>query len=140
MASNHRGDEQKQQQQQQQPANSDNSKDDHSIALVSSQLDSESLEQYKEMLKLGEEVSTLYRNIQNELSRPVIEATLPGCESDEHGVVVDYKPVMKKRVYHLNGAYLKGSNGLEHDFGTHIQIILNSHIYKSFGSFLFLRQ
>lgn len=70
------------------------------------QLDDESIEQYREMLKLGEEVSNLYKNIQNELSRPVVETM---TTSGSGGVVVDYKPVMKKRIYHLNGAYLKNA-------------------------------
>lgn len=88
------------------------------------QLDSESIEQYKEMLKLGEEVSNLYRNIQNELSRPVVETVDEDDESNQTtGVVVDYKPVMKKRVYHLNGAYLKNANNssCSHDTNNNVE-------------------
>lgn len=90
-------------------------------------LDSESIEQYKEMLKLGEEVSSLYKNIQNELSRPVLESV---SISGPPGVVVDYKPVMKKRVYHLNGAYLKNAD-TENDTGIVIFILI---------TFIFQRQ
>ena len=87
------------------------------------QLDSESIEQYKEMLKLGEEVSNLYRNIQNELSRPVVETSVDGDDESNQttGVVVDYKPVMKKRVYHLNGAYLKNANNSSCSHDTNVE-------------------
>lgn len=61
-------------------------------------MDAESVRQYKEMLKLGEEVSQLYQNIQNELNRPDDDAA--------NGTPPNYRPCMKKRIYHLNGAYL----------------------------------
>jgi len=52
-------------------------------------LDKASVRNLKEMLVLGEQISTAYSSISAELARPA----------------VDYKPVMKKRVYHLNRAY-----------------------------------
>jgi len=52
-------------------------------------LDKASVRNLKEMLVLGEQISTAYSSISTELARPA----------------VDYKPVMKKRVYHLNRAY-----------------------------------
>jgi len=45
---------------------------------------------FKEMLILGDQIKDSYASIQNQLNKP--------CE---------YKPVMKKRVYQLNGAYMK---------------------------------
>lgn len=82
---------------------------EHNQQTINNNLDPESIEQYREMLKLGEEVSSLYKNIQQELSKPV---EMGGNNS----AAVDYKPVMKKRVYHLNGAYLK--SGSESELGT----------------------
>ena len=48
-----------------------------------------SIENFREMLMLGEQVTHSYKKIEAELSKPSVE----------------YKPVMKKRVYHLNGVY-----------------------------------
>ena len=52
---------------------------------------------FKEMLLLGNEIKHSYSNIENEL-KPSLQ------QQQQH---TDYKPVMKKRVYHLNGAYAK---------------------------------
>lgn len=54
-----------------------------------SYLDKSGVEGFKEMLKLGGEISEKYSGIKKELDKPV----------------TGYKPVMKKRVYHLNRAY-----------------------------------
>lgn len=66
---------------------------ENSISSSSSQpsdyLDKNSMQNYKEMLALGEKIANSYDSIKNELTKPA-----------------EYKPVMKKRVYHLNRAYL----------------------------------
>lgn len=52
-------------------------------------LNKESVDNFKEMLELGEKISSSYSKIQTELAKPVT-----------------YRPVMKKRVYQLNRAYI----------------------------------
>ena len=52
------------------------------------------VQSYNEMLKLSEDCSKRYACIELELSKPT----------------ANYVPVMKKRVYHLNGAYLNKNN------------------------------
>lgn len=61
-------------------------------------LDMQSVEDYKEMLKLGEQVTSLYENIKNELNKPA-----------PYLVDTSYRPVMKKRVYNLNRSYMSGN-------------------------------
>ena len=56
---------------------------------VSSYLNKNSVDNFKEMLELGEKISSSFCKIQSELAKPVA-----------------YKPVMKKRVYQLNRAYM----------------------------------
>ena len=53
------------------------------------------------MLLLGEEVAQLYKNIEHELTKPAEDTAL-----------VNYKPVMKKRVYNLNSGYLSETSAL----------------------------
>ena len=71
------------------------------------------MENFKEMLLLGEEVAQLYKNIEHELSKPVVDvAVAAGDESASSSRYIsdmmstEYKPVMKKRVYNLNSGYL----------------------------------
>ena len=62
------------------------------------------------MLLLGEEVAQLYKNIEHELSKPVVVAAADESTSSSRYISdmmsTEYKPVMKKRVYNLNSGYL----------------------------------
>jgi hypothetical protein len=56
---------------------------------------------YGEMLRLGEECARTYQSIEQELSKP--------SPPPQPITTVSYVPVMKKRVYRLNGAYLNNA-------------------------------
>lgn len=72
-------------------------------------LDSKSVNDFKEILILGEQVSNIYKNIENELLEPsIIESTLK----------TNYKPSMKKRVYNIKSNLIENKN--DTDFNRNI--------------------
>ena len=70
--------------------------DTDSLNESAAYLNKENMDTFKEMLLLGNDIKETYSQIDNQLNSDFSNVTSTG-----------YKPTMKKRVYHLNGAYLK---------------------------------